>query len=92
KKTHALYLTDIKQIAEELSNSLRTKYSKPGKPSKTPHFPDEHYRLGFEDFPVSYPIIFEEFLLSKEMFFEYFSPKDVEALCKALEKTPPGFI
>jgi hypothetical protein len=92
KKTHALYLADIKQIAEELSNSLRAKYSNSKKPSKTPRFQDEHYRLGFEDFPVSYPIIFEEFLLSKEMFYEYFSPKDVEALYKALEKTPSGFI
>jgi predicted RNA-binding protein with RPS1 domain len=92
EKAHALYVIDIQRIAAELNNSLRAAYSRPGKSSKTSHFPDEHYRLGFEDFPVSYPIIFEEFLLSKEMFEEYFSASEVEALCKIAEKESADFL
>jgi hypothetical protein len=84
KKTHAIYYEDIQQVAVELRNSLLVKKNRSEKPTKTARFTDEHFRLGFEDFPVSYPVIFEEFLFSKEMFDEYF-PKDViYAMCKAV--------
>jgi hypothetical protein len=56
------------------------------KPANTNHFPDEHFRLGFEDFPISYPIVFDEFLFSKEMFEEYFSKDNIKALSGALQK------
>jgi hypothetical protein len=84
KKTHAIYYDDIKQVAAELKNSTLAKKNNSGKSSKKTRFPDEHFRLGFEDFPVSYPVIFEEFLLSKELFREYFPRDVVDAMCKAV--------
>jgi hypothetical protein len=87
KKTHALYLDDIEQLANELSSSLSAKkYIKIPKNANANHFPDEHFRLGFEDFPVSYPIVFDEFLFSKEMFEEYFTKKDIDTISEALHK------
>jgi hypothetical protein len=87
KKAHALYLNDIKHLAEELSGSLALeKNIKPGRTANTTYFPDEHFRLRFEDFPVSYPIVFDEFLFSKEMFEEYFSQETVRSLCEAFRE------
>jgi hypothetical protein len=98
KKTHAIHYKEIKKIASELSNSLfdvlsniasdlnQSFYTKPGglrEENKEHYFPDEHFRLGFEDFPVSYPVIFEEFLLSREMFEEYFTNDLIESLYNA---------
>jgi hypothetical protein len=66
----------IEHLAQELRDSLAIEKSKKLKrTANTKYFSDEHFRLGFEDFPVSYPIVFDEFLFSKEMFEEYFSMK-----------------
>jgi len=80
KKAHAIYSEDIKRVATELNASLFAKFDDLGRQDRKNHFPDEHFRLGIEDFPVSYPLIFEEFLLSKEMFDEYFSACDSQDL------------
>jgi len=85
-KAHAIYYDDIKLIASELSNSLSIKLGTNNNTDKQIRFPDEHFRLGFEDIPVSYPVIFEEFLLSQEMFKEYYSQNVIEAMCKALSE------
>ena len=81
-KAHATNNTDIEQVIDDLSDFLEMKFNKQRKRKKS--FPDEHFRLGFEDFPVSYPVIFEEFLFSKEMFEEYFSPDDIQTMCRAV--------
>jgi len=83
QKAHAIYFEDIKRVVTELGEPLSAKLNGPSESSRKNHFPDEHFRLGIEDFPVSYPIIFEEFLLSKEMFDEYFSRDLVASICKA---------
>jgi hypothetical protein len=85
KKAHTLSLTDLEHLSNELNNSLATEISF-RTVANTKHFPDEHFRLGFEDFPVSYPIVFDEFLFSKEMFEEYFSKETIKSLCDALPK------
>jgi len=86
QKAHAIYFDDIKRVVVELGESLSVKLNGPRERSGKNHFPDEHFRLGIEDFPVSYPIIFEEFLLSREMFDEYFSRDLVESMCKAISE------
>jgi hypothetical protein len=87
KKAHALYLTDIEHLAKELSNPLEKKKNiKSEKTANTQYFPDEHFRLGFEDFPISYPIVFDEFLFSREMFEEYVSKEIISSLYEALRK------
>jgi hypothetical protein len=86
QKTHAIYLDDIRRLAAELNNALFDKMSDRGEKNTKNHFPDEHFRLGIEDFPVSYPRIFEEFLLSREMFDEYFSKDLVQAICRAISE------
>jgi len=84
KKAHAIYYDDIKLIASELSSSLSIELGSQNNTNKQTRFPDEHFRLGFEDFPISYPVIFEEFLLSQEMFNEYFSQDTIESMCRTL--------
>jgi len=86
QKAHAIYLDDIKCLAAELTDSLFNKISQLGEKNTQNLFTDEHFRLGIEDFPISYPRIFEEFLLSKEMFDEYFSKELVETICEAILK------
>lgn len=101
KKAHIIHYDEIRKIADELSNSFfdvlnhiaddqnHSIFMEPDKLQKTDkeyYFPDEHFRLGFEDFPVSYPVIFEEFLFSREMFEEYFSKSLIESLCEAFLK------
>jgi len=65
EKAHALYLQDITQLITEISDISSGNYFYQKADSER-YFPDQHFRLGFEDFPVSYPIIFEEFLFSKD--------------------------
>jgi hypothetical protein len=60
-------------LADELSGSSVKRLQDKRDGKEITYFPDEHFRLGFEDFPISYPVIFEEFLFSNEMFYEYFS-------------------
>ncbi|MDR2797938.1 MAG: hypothetical protein LBB80_06310 [Treponema sp.] len=60
--------------------------TKPKEGADTEYFPDEHFRLGFDDFPISYPIIFDEFLFSREMFEEYFSKETINSFRDALSK------
>ncbi|GHU51930.1 hypothetical protein FACS1894200_12420 [Spirochaetia bacterium] len=48
------------------------------------HILNEHFRLGFEDFPISYPVIFEEFLMCQELFEEYFSKEAIDLCCKSI--------
>jgi len=95
EKAHAIYFNDIKELADELrsliseaiekvNNSNTSILNEYNEPEKKHYFPDEHFRLGFEDFPVSYPVIFEEFLLSKEMFEEYYPNTLIQSLCEAL--------
>jgi hypothetical protein len=87
KKTHALYLDDIEQLANELRNSLTMVKSVKSKTTvNKEYFPDEHFRLGFEDFPVSYPIVFKEFLFSKELFDECFPKETIRLVYKAVHK------
>jgi hypothetical protein len=87
KKAHALYLTDLEHLATELSNSLTVpKNISFQRAANTNYFPDEHFRLGFEDFPVSYPVVFDGFLFSREMFEEYFSRETINSLCEAFHK------
>jgi len=98
EKAHAINFYEIRKIADELSNSLfdllkdignnpnnplHIESSDPKESDKKYYFSDKHFRLGFEDFPVSYPVIFEEFLLSREMFEEYFTKDIIEMLCNA---------
>jgi hypothetical protein len=85
-KVHAIYYDDIKQVAAELSNSLSIKINNLGKPERRKYFPDKHFRLGFEDIPVSYPVIFEALLLSREMLFEYFTEDTVQLMCNTLSR------
>ena len=82
RKAHATKNADIEQVIDDLSDFLDIRFSRQRRKRKS--FPDEHFRLGFEDFPVSYPVIFEEFLFSKEMFEEYFSPDDIQTMCGAV--------
>jgi hypothetical protein len=100
-KVHAINYGEIQKIANELRDSFfdmlediiddrnsptSPEHDGPKNTDREYYFPDNHFRLGFEDFPVSYPVIFEEFLLSKEMFEEYF-PKDlINSLCEAFDK------
>ena len=95
EKAHAIYFKDIKEIADELrslisdaidkvNNSNTSTPNEYNESEKKSYFPDQHFRLGFEDFPVSYPVIFEEFLLSKEMFEEYYPNTLIHSLCEAL--------
>jgi hypothetical protein len=86
KKAHAIHYEDIKQLLDELSFSLSIKLNKQEKFNKKQYYPDEHFRLGFEDIPVSYPVIFNEFLFSKEMFEEYFSRDVIITICKAISE------
>lgn len=73
-------------------NTAHVNLNKQKKIDRMKIFPDEHFRLGFEDMPVSYPVIFEEFLLSKEMFDEYFTDDTVQKICEALlEKDRDNF-
>jgi hypothetical protein len=84
-KTHALLYEDIVNLVLELKRaSSKMKYRKNSE--ETARFPDEHFRLGFEDFPSSYPIMFEEFLMSEELFEEYFFPEQIECCCKAVAR------
>ena len=107
EKVHALNYNEIQKLAnelrssffdmlqnviEELNNPVSQEQSEQKNTDREYYFPDKHFRLGFEDFPVSYPVIFEEFLLSKEMFDEYF-PKDlINALCKAYDENNSSII
>jgi hypothetical protein len=60
-------MTDLEHLSGELNNSLPLKKETESKrDSNIRYFPDEHFRLGFEDFPVSYSVIFDEFLFSKD--------------------------
>jgi hypothetical protein len=84
-KAHALYLTDLNCLANELRDSLSAgKNTTSQRAANTTYFPDEHFRLGFEDFPVSYPIVFDEFLFSREMFEEYLSKEAKISVCEAI--------
>ena len=83
EKAHVTRHEDIKLIAAELESSLLTKLEQ-AEPKENLCFHDEHFRLGFEDFPPSYSAIFEEFLFSKEMFEEYFEAKSRSLMCKAI--------
>jgi hypothetical protein len=85
-KAHAIYYDDIKQVAAELSSSLSIKLNNLNNTDRQNYFPDKHFRLGFEDIPVSYPVVFEELLLSKEMFEEYFSQNAVQSMCESLSR------
>jgi hypothetical protein len=84
EKAHVLYLTDLEHLANELKSSLLVEEDIKSKRATTKKFPDEHFRLGFEDFPVSYPIVFDEFLFSREMFEEYFSKDTINSVYEAL--------
>jgi len=95
EKVHAISCNEIQKVADELRNSFfemleniiddTDSFEQSDKNDKAYYFPDNHFRLGFEDFPVSYPVIFEEFLLSREMFDEYFPKNIVDSLCKAFD-------
>jgi hypothetical protein len=87
KKAHALYLIDLEYLANELKNPLAAgEDADLQKTTSAKRFPDEHFRLGFEDFPVSYPVAFDEFLFSKEMFEEYFPKMTINLLYKAFRR------
>jgi hypothetical protein len=87
KKAHALYLTDLEHLVGELTKSSAVKKTTdPESADNARYFPDEHFRLGFEDIPVSYPIVFDEFLFSKEMFDEYFPKDTIDSVCEALRR------
>jgi len=83
EKAHTIDLADIKQISEDMN---RPPAKKQQKQITKKEFDDKHFRLEFEDFPVSYPVIFNEFLFSKEMFEEYFTQYEIQAMCKACFK------
>ena len=91
KRKVPIYYEEIKQLVAELNNSIPMKFFKlvkfkKFKFNKKKYFPDNHYRLGFEDFPVSYPAIFEELLFSEEIFNEYFSQDTIDTICEHLLK------
>jgi hypothetical protein len=87
KKAHALYLTDLEHLVSELTRSpAERKNTDPQSADNARYFPDEHFRLGFEDFPVSYPIVFDEFLFSREMFDEYFPKEVIDSVYEAFRR------
>jgi hypothetical protein len=87
KKTHTLSITDLTHLANELKNSFSANKNTIRQAAiNTEYFPDEHFRLGFEDFPVSYPKVFNAFLFSKEMFEEYFPKKTINSIYEAFSK------
>ena len=101
KKAHALSFNEIEQIDAELSSSLYLMLNQIIlKEEKTDSndgaikkFPDEHYRLGFEDVPISYPILYDELLFSQEMFNEYLTHDIIQPLCNAIyDKNSQVFI
>ncbi len=71
KKIH--FTTEVKlgKLLQELDANLTNTVFKSQDPDYV--FPDEHFRLGYEDFPVSYPVIYRQFLLSRDLFEEYFT-------------------
>jgi hypothetical protein len=82
KKTHVLYIRDLARLAAEISKRSWIPFFLQRNSIRKRIFSDQHFRLGFEDFPVSYPIIFEEFLFSKEMFEEFFSQEQIDEICR----------
>lgn len=84
KNAHSLHLSDLTKLVAEISE-LPSENSYAQKAASKKQFPDEHFRLGFEDFPVSYPVIFEEFLFSKEMLKEYTTDDILNELCKSFK-------
>lgn len=105
EKVHAISCSEIQKVADELKNTFfemleniiddinnTDSFENVENNNRNYYFPDNHFRLGFEDFPVSYPVIFEEFLLSKEMFEEYFHKNLVDSLCKAFDGNNPEIV
>jgi hypothetical protein len=80
-KSHALLYADIQKVAEELTDTLLGKLQKTMKKKHEPYFDDAHFRLGFEDFPISYPVFFQDLLFSRELFEEYFTKENIEHCC-----------
>ncbi|MFP3043528.1 hypothetical protein LQZ19_17065 [Treponema primitia] len=83
-KSHPLLYADIQKVAEELTGTLLGKLQQPAAKPKKPYFEDAHYRLGFEDFPISYPVFFQDLLFSKELFEEYFTKEIIKNCCKLI--------
>jgi hypothetical protein len=82
QKVDVIQYADIEALLQELDSFPLEHETK----NKQPYFSDEHFRLGFEDFPISYPDMFEELLLSEELFKEYFPSPSLEAISKAISK------
>lgn len=93
RKAHALYLQDVAKLAIELNEAFFIRlFKRLGNISIISQFPDEHYRLGFEEFPFSYPIIYEEFLFSEELFKEYCTPEQIEEMCRLFGNNNAAFL
>lgn len=75
KASHYSTIDEMFQAQNELSEQSE----------KEQIYPDEHYRLGFENFPISYPPVFEEFLLSWTLIEEYLTTKIKEKIVENLK-------
>jgi len=64
-------LNKVKPFSDDFSNFEQTK--------------DDHFRLNCEDLDLSYTDLFKNFLLSRQMFDEYFSQKDKEEFDRLLK-------
>lgn len=82
EKAHVLDLQELSHLAKEINEPfIQVILNKLTGIPKERHFPDEHYRLGFEDIRISYPLILEEFLLPYEVLSSYFLPNTIQQMC-----------
>jgi len=86
RKAHTLYLKDVTKLVIELNEPLLLRLLKRLKKiSIISQFPDEHYRLGFEDFPYNYSAVYEELLFSEDLLREYCTQEQIDKMCNFLE-------
>lgn len=90
EKTHCLLHGDISAIKDDVKKKIEhIKEGKSFSEVENQHkymFPDEHFRLGFEEFPVSYPHFYEELLFSREILTEYLKNNNIFDLLKTIDK------
>jgi hypothetical protein len=92
KKAHVLILQDVAKLAIELNEPILVRFVKKLRNIDIiSQFPDEHYRLGFEQFPFNHHTIYEEFLFSEELFREYCSQEQIELMCRLYEINKTAF-
>lgn len=81
KNTHILTKSDIQMILGDILKSPQQFTEK-----EFLAFPDEHFRTGDEDFQSSYSDLYRNFLLSYELFREFFDDSKMLEFIKATDK------